>query len=307
MKKILLILIILISNNLIAGGFKTFVLKGNEYVEKKINIEHKSISNICQFLGYNSEQFYTYSNYNKKDSKIVTVVLKSFSNKIICIITDESVDSLQKNEVDDYMISFDLKKEQRPYTIENTLKKAVEKKSLSFDFLRDVFEIKDIEKNQSFTVPSIGYEFTFQDGYLVEYNTADGLNKWSREWKNSLKSTYDAYYYESKHYNKENENDIINEINIQADAFSRIPQGNYNEYLEFHRTRFNNVNYKMLLVAHYNEKIDIDEFKKINNGRYELLTDFISENGYKNTTYKVNKTLFSFDESGKFVNAYTSK
>ena len=61
------------------------------------------------------------------------------------------------------------------------------------------------------------------------------------------------------------------------------------------------------MVAHYNEKINIDEFKKINPGRYELINEFTAENGYKNTTYKVNKTLYTFDENGNLNNSYTSK
>jgi len=109
MKKILIISLIFFYSNLIAGEFKTFVLKDNNYIETKINVEVKSINNICKFLGYNSEEFYTYSNYKSKNSKIVTIILKSFSNKIICVLTDDIVNSLSKSEVDEYMQSFDIK------------------------------------------------------------------------------------------------------------------------------------------------------------------------------------------------------
>jgi hypothetical protein len=307
MKKILIISLIFFYSNLIAGEFKTFVLKDNNYIETKINVEVKSINNICKFLGYNSEEFYTYSNYKNKNSKIVTIILKSFSNKIICVLTDDIVNSLSQSEVDEYMQSFDIKKDLSTYSIEKDLQDAIEKKSLKLEFLSDIFNVKNIDKNGSFIAPSIGYELFFENGILVDYKSSDGLNKWSREWKTSRTSVYDSFYKEAKYYLKDDENAIINEINEQADAFSKIPYGNLNEYIEFHKTKFGNINYKMLLVAHYNEKINIDEFKKINFSRYELINEFTAENGYKNTTYKVNKTLYTFDENGNLNNSYTSK
>ena len=38
-------------------------------------------------------------------------MLKSFSNKIICVLTDDDVNTLSKSEVDDYMQFFDIKKD----------------------------------------------------------------------------------------------------------------------------------------------------------------------------------------------------
>ena len=307
MKKILIISLIFFYSNLIAGEFKTFVLKDNNYIETKINVEVKSINNICKFLGYNSVEFYTYSKHINKNSKIVTVILKSFSDKIICVLTDDSVETLSKKEVDDYMLSFDIKKDLSTYSIEKDLQDGIEKKTLKLEFLMDIFNVKDVDINGSFVASSIGYELFFQNGILVNYNSSDGLNKWSREWKTSRTSVYDSYYREAKYYLKDDINSIIYEINEQADAFSKIPNGNLNEYIDFHKTKFGNVNYKMLIVAHYNEKIDIAEFKKINFGRYELINEFTADNGYKSTIYKVNKTLYTFDEKGNLTNSYTSK
>ena len=62
-----------------------------------------------------------------------------------------------------------------------------------------------------------------------------------------------------------------------------------------------------MLVAHYNEKITLNEFKEINYKRYELVNEFNNVDGYKRTTYKVNDALFTFDEKGKLVNSYISK
>ena len=100
--------------------------------------------------------------------------------------------------------------------------------------------------------------------------------------------------------------DIKNEINIQADAFSRMPLGVQNEYIKFYTNDGGTVNYKILLVAHYKEKINLQKFKIINKGRYELSNEFNDQGNYKRTTYRVNKGLYTFDKNEKLVNSYTS-
>jgi len=204
------------------------------------------------------------------------------------------------------MQNFNLKKDLSTYSIESYLKDGVANKSLSLKFLSEVFNVNGIDKNGSFIANSIGYELKFKDEILVEYNSSDGLNKWSREWKNSRPKTFSSYFDEAKYYFKNDEASIINEINIQADAFSRLPNGNLNEYIKFHKTDFGNINYKMILIAHYNEKIELEDFKKLNYGRYKLTDEFTDKNGYKRTTYKLNKTLCTFDENGILVNTYTT-
>lgn len=307
MKKLIIILLTFFSFQMFAGGFKTFVLKENKYVETDIKVEVKSINNICKYLGYNSEEFYTYEDYKNKESKIVTVVLKSFSSIIICVLTDDVVETLSKKDVDNYMLNFNIKKDLRTYSIERDLKDGINNKSLSLKFLSEVFNVNGIDKNGSFVATSIGYELKFKDGILVEYYSSDGLNKWSREWKHSKPKTFNSYFDEAKFYHKDDETSIINEINIQADAFSKIPNGNLNEYIKFHKTDFGNINYKMILISHYNEEIKLEDFKRINFGRYSLTNEFTDKNGYKRTTYKLNKTLYTFDENEKLVNAFTTE
>jgi hypothetical protein len=62
----------------------------------------------------------------------------------------------------------------------------------------------------------------------------------------------------------------------------------------------------MLLVAHYDEILNLKDFKKINKGRYELSNEFNDEENNKRTTFRVNKGLYTFDENGKLLNSYTS-
>ncbi|MFX0557516.1 hypothetical protein ACOCEA_12005 [Maribacter sp. CXY002] len=287
-----------------ASGFKTFVPKEDGYVPVAIKVEKKSINNICKFLGYNSEEFYTYNDFDLKNSKIFIVIFKSFSDKIICVLTEDTVESIEQKDVDNYLVNFNLKDDFDSYDVESTLEDGVKNKSLSKEFLSEVFN-NPISDNDSFVAVEIGYELHFKNGVLTSYNPSDGLNKWAKSWKNEMPERYRKYYNEASRY-QTNETDILKELNAQAAAFANTPDGVMNEYIKFHTNDNGIVNYKMLLVAHYNQTMDIDEFKLINKGRYELSNEFNDQDNYKRTTYRVNKGLYTFDEKGKLINSYTS-
>ncbi|WP_115460659.1 hypothetical protein [Winogradskyella aurantiaca] len=287
-----------------ASGFKTFVPKEDGYFPVEIKVEKKSINNICKFLGYNPEQFYTYNDFDLKDSKVFIVIFKSFSDKIICVLTEDTVESIEQKDVSNYLVNFNLKDDFDSYDVESTLEDGVKNKSLSNDFIGEVFN-NQISENDSFVAVEFGYELNFKNGVLTSYNSSDGLNKWAKSWKNEMPERYREYYNEASRHQTD-ETDILKELNAQADAFANTPYGVMNEYIKFHTNESGIVNYKMLLVAHYNQTIKLDEFKLINKGRYELSNEFNDQDNYKRTTYRVNKGLYSFDEKGDLINSYTS-
>lgn len=306
MKKFYLLLAVFLSSFYAfasTGGFKTFLPKNGSYEEIEVNIEHKSINNIVKYIGYNSDQFYTYSDYDNKNSKIVVVIFKIFTDDIICVLTDDSVEKISENEVDRYLSGFNHKEEFGAYQIENTLKDGVKNKSLTREFLSKVFN-QEIS-GDSVIINEIGYELFFKDNILYSYKASDGHNKWAKMWKNEYPSTYSKYRNAASRY-WNNERDIINEINIQADAFVNIPNGYQNEFIPLHTNPDGTINFKMLLITHYIKKISLEEFKNINHGRYELSSEFNSSDAYKRSTYKLNNTLYTFDENGDLINSFSS-
>ncbi|MGO4920637.1 hypothetical protein [Maribacter spongiicola] len=302
--KLLITIILFCGIKSYASGFKTFVPKENGYVPVEIKVEKKSINNICKFLSYNSEEFYTYNDFDLKDNKIFIVIFKSFSNKIICVLTEDIVDSIEQKDVDSYLVNFNFKDDFNSYDIESTLEDGVKNRSLSKEFLSEVLDIP-ITDSDSFIAIEIGYELHFKNDILSSYNPSDGLNKWTKSWKNETPERYRKYYNEASRH-QTNDTDILKELNTQSDAFANTPDGVRNEYIKFHTSNSGIVNYKMLLVSHYNVTINIDEFKLINKGRYELSNEFKDQGNYRRTTFRVNKGLYTFDEKGKFINSYIS-
>lgn len=304
--KLLLTIILFCGINSFASGLKTFIPKEDGYILKEIIIEDnkRTINNICNYFGYNSEQYYMYYDYDLKDNAILFVIFKAFTSDIICVLTDDSINLLSQKDVHSYLVNYYLSEDFNSYDIENKLKDGVKNKSLSSEFLSEVFN-SQISDNDSFVAVEIGYELHFKNGVLSSFNSSDGLNKWGKSWKNEMPERYREYYNEAS-LHQTNETDILKELNAQADALANTPDGVRNEYIKFHTNDNGIVNYKMLLVAHYNQAMNIDEFKLINKGRYELSNEFNDQGSYKKTTYRVNKGLYTFDMKGKLINSYTS-
>lgn len=305
MKITFFIIAIFVTTLSFASGLKTFVPKDNGFEEVEISDEQKSIKDICKYLGYNSDQFYNYFDTDIEDSKIVMVIFKVFTDEIICVFTEDTVKSLNETDISKYLTNYNFNKAFNSYEIESTLSDGVRNKSLTKEFLEGVFKQNNSAKDQPIIALSIGYELHFKNGILAKYNTTDGFNKWSKMWKNELPSTFNDYKKSAEKY-WDDKLKVIEEINTQSDAFSRVPDGVLNEYIKFHTNSDGTINYKMLLVAHYKEKITLSEFKKINKGRFSLSTEFNDKDEYKRTTYKVNNGLYTFDGNGILVNTYTS-
>lgn len=306
MKNILTSFLILLSLFMPEIQAQVFVPFGDEFVEKKVNVEKKSINNICKYLGYNKDQTHTYFNFDKLGGEIKAIIFEVFTESIICVITDEKVKNLTKSKVNNYLTNFIFSKEYDSYSVESILSDGIENKSLTSEFCSKIFSNSLIKTNSIVVVPQIGYELEFKNGILSSFKSSDGLNKWAKEWKINNPEFYNMFESAaSLHWGNDNPK-ILNEINIQADAYSRIPDGAGNEYVNFHSNDDGTINFKMLLVAHYNEPIKLTEFKEINKGRYNLVNEF-NEGIYKRTTYQVNQTYFTFGEDGSLINSYTSK
>jgi len=306
-RKILLVSALMLIVSISFGqGFQVFVPQNGKFIGKPINLENLTIKSIVQYLGYNSEQVYSYFNTDISDTKIFAIVFKVFTDQIVFVVTNDSDVQLSAESVNHYLSNFDLNKVFDSYKIESTLDKGIKNKSLTSDYLASVLNLENPSPNGTIYASKIGYNLEFKQGVITSYNSSDGLNKWAKLWKEENYELYKSYEDAARKYWGDDLQKIIDEINIQADAFANTPEAFRNEYVKYHKTAEGTINFKMLLVAHYNVPMTLKEFKEINHGRYELTDEFNTPEGYKRTTYKVNKTLYTFSENGTLINSYTS-
>ncbi len=272
-----------------------FIPCNTEFIELTDKIPFKSINGISEHLGYHPDQVHAYYEGQESKSDIINVIVEIFSNNVIFVLTKDTVNKLSKKSVENYLRNFSVKKVFNSYTTENILETAVENKSLKMDFLARILKIEDPEEDGMYYVESLEYYLYFVDGYLVSFQSSDGLNESAKNWKQNSPTYFRGFEKVSRLYWGNDITSVINEINTQADAWSKIPFVGSNEFLDLHETEYGTTNYVMLLVCHYNYGISLKDFITVNHGRFIKVAP---------NKYRVNKFSYEFDESESLIKFY---
>ncbi len=237
-----------------------FIPDRSGFKELKDEIPFKSINGVSEYLGYHPDQVYAYHEGQEAPSGIINVIVEIFSNNIVFILTKDTVTKLDEKTVKNYLRNFSIKNVFKSYITESILESGIENKSLQMDFLAKVLSIEDPEQDGMYYVESLEYYLYFVDGYLVGFQSSDGLNESAKSWKQDSPSYFKGYEQVSRLYWGNDIAGVINEINTQADAWSKVPFAINNEFLSLHETQYGTTNYVMLLVCHYNYEISFDDF-----------------------------------------------
>ena len=160
----------------------TFVKQGNQWVVKEGISENSSINDCLLALGYNHNQFYSYTNYilpysyDENGDNILNVCLKVMTEDIICVMTSPGRKSLTDADVQHYMQDFDYSLEYSLYSMESDLDSAIDEHNYTIQFVADTLGIPYSPDDKVLYSSKLKYNFIFDGGYLVGYEIADGLN-----------------------------------------------------------------------------------------------------------------------------------
>jgi len=264
-----------------------------------------SLNEVTIHCGYNPDQAYTYFGESLSlENDIHAVVFEIFTENIIYIATKTSVLSLPFSKVSKFLSHFRFNSEYNDYTIQDLLKTGIANKTLTSEFLAKVLETPDIEANGIFHVGCLGLYLYFNDGYLTDFQPSDGLNSWAKEFKKLNPSLINAYETVARKYWGNDIPKIVNEINVQCEALASTPEFVKNQYVSLHKGEQNTINYKMLMVCHYNEQLSLDEFIDINHGRAKKLESRIETGTVK---YVLGQYLYEFSCEGVLLNINSLK
>lgn len=288
-----------------------FFKQDNLWVLKEGVSNNASINDCAKAMGYDHNQFYSYTNYNcpydydNNSDSILTVCLKVMTEDIICVITNPGRTSLSDMEVRHYMEDFIFSSAYSLYSMESDLDSAIAEHNFSIQFVAEALKLPYSPDDKILYSSRLKYNFIFDGGYLVGYETADGYNRQAHELKNDIPNFYQLLDSHARNYHRSNEADIVKEINIQAKAFENLPGGVKNEYFYEFKNADNSFNVAMLLVTKYQGTeyelcLNYEECKCICHN--ELVFEGESVEGLdKILRYKYRDYILSFDGSGHFL------
>jgi len=280
----------------------------NQWVVKQGVDENSSINDCAKAMGYDHNQFYSYTNFNQpydydnKSDSILCVCLKVMTEDIICVITNPGRTSLSEAEVDHYMQDFNFSFDYSLYTMEGDLDTAIAEHNFSIQFVAEALGLPYSPDDKVLYSSRFKYNFMFEGGYLVGYEIADGYNRQAHELKDSGSWLFQNMESHAKRFHGSNDEDIVREINIQAEAFYNLPAGIKNEFLPEFKNADDSYNFKMLLVAkyegtEYEAGINYDDCKCICHN--ELKFDSSVEEGLDRLTkYRYRDYILTFDDKG---------
>ncbi|MBR2192558.1 MAG: hypothetical protein IJ910_04510 [Bacteroidaceae bacterium] len=284
-----------------------FVKQGNQWVVSQNVNESGSINDYLQSLGYDHNQFYSYMNYNQpydfdNSDSINCVCLKVMTDHIICVITNPGRTVLLDSEVRHYMKDFNFTQAYSLYSLESDLDSAIKEHNYTIQFVADTLGIEYSPQDSVLYSSRLKYNFIFENGFLVDYEIADGFNREARDLKENASWIYQSIETHAQNYHGTNNSDVIKEINIQANAFYNLPNGINNQYLQDFMNPDGSYNFKMLLVTkyqgtEYGQGLSYEECKCICHN--ELKFEGNSEEGLDTlATYRYRDYLMSFDNRG---------
>jgi len=259
-----------------------------------------SINDIAAYVGYLPNQYFTYSFGKKDKSNINEIIFEKFSGKVIAIITKKGIKTITESMILDYLTNFNLDEEFDICNCIDTIEEGINDGSIDFNFLNRVLILEEITKGEKYLSKKWLLNFTFENNKLVGYGYSDGIEKWTRYFKQLNPDLYQTYFNHVKYYRGNDINNILNEINIQFHALANLTNGFRNEFIPLH-TQNGIVNYFMILVCHYDLQISLEDFLFINYGRYELF-----EENAEDYVYILNNFIYIFSKDGTLV-GFTQK
>jgi hypothetical protein len=257
--------------------------------EKLIELENLpgegSINDIIKSLGYELNQIHTILTYDSKD--ISNIGVKVLSKIPVFVITREGVSNLKTSALNRELTNIDWSFEYDSTEVYRILNEGIESKNLKLDFMCKVMQL-DKKSERTYKATNFGLLLNFDQDILVSFSSSDGLSAESKWLKDLNPKMFNSMLLEAKQFHN-SEMDALFEVHNQCLALRSIPDATNNPFLQQHLSKNGNYNYFNVYAAHYSPEITIEDFLKVNKGRYIQLTEF---------QYKVNNFVFNFNDDG---------
>lgn len=250
-----------------------------------------SINDIIRSLGYELNQVHTIMTFDSKE--ISNIGVKALSKKPVFVLTNDGVSNLKVSTLKRELSNIDWGFEYESTEVQSILAEGIENANLTLDFLSDAVKL-DKKSENIYKAVNFGLLLHFANGKLIRFSSSDGLSAESKWLKNINPNLFNSMLAEAKQF-QESEMDALNEVDKQCIALRSIPEATNNPFISKHLNHHGNYSFYNLNAAHYLPKLTIEEFLKINKGRYIKLSD---------SQIKVYDFIYSFDENGMLIESW---
>lgn len=278
--------------------------KNGDYKEVELPEDNNgSFDSIGEFLGYTPDKTYCYYGFLSGTEDFDAILFKKLSKSIIGIISRKSYKNLKQDDVNRFMKDFDYNFTYGSISREEDLEDAIKNGTYSKEFICDVLDLpyEDFKDIDILTDLLNGFNYKFENGVLVGYNTLEGVEGYAKQFKEENPQFFQEVYDFAKENWGDDEEKVLYYVNGQLNSFAKIGGGFRNEILPlFHIEGDYVYNFKILDVISNNQNISLDDFLFFTNGDARLINERESSIGTI-YTYVYKNIFFMFTEDGTFI------
>ena len=289
-----------VSNINYSGEYNVFIpTKDGNFIPLYDIPNNISFNDIAKFLGHDTNQYYLYGGYQGNPY----IAFESFSGKILYVYVNEKTKSLRESDLKETLKGYSFAEEYSYSKYCDDIEEGIQKGNLIKDFFKQLLnQDSDIMIDSRFNA-----KLTFKNNILVKMESLDSLSKDAKDFRDTAPQKFNRIkkYAESYSFSQE----VINkEINMQVDAFYKMPLSLFDNFSEF-QVEVNNdiwsINYVMCAVAYAKKQITFEEFKLISHEEYTKIGEYTSNGGVNFAAYLYLNYICFFDlENGNFICCY---
>ncbi|MCD8450414.1 hypothetical protein LNI98_12010 [Tenacibaculum dicentrarchi] len=254
-------------------------------------LEKGSINDCIEKIGFQTNHIYTVHSFNSE--KISVLGFKTLTKNLEFVLAKNTQTKISFSDVSKVLKEIDWKSEYCSLNVEDILQEGIDNENLELNFVKSIIELtkegRDLYKSEKF-----GLYLQFENEILKVFTSSEWENSSTKWLKDVNQQMVKSIVNEAKQFQR-NEIEAMEEVNRQTKAMMNVPKTMKNEFLPLHQNENGNFNFHNLIVAHYTQDCNQEDFIFMNKGRFKKIDEKI---------FEVGKFKYEFDNNEKLINLY---
>lgn len=264
--------------------------------------QNVSFNDVAKILGHDTNQYFSYIPY-RSGIRDMIIMFESFTGNILYVYVYEKIRSLNASYVRKALNGYSFTAEYDYSKYCDDIEDGIKKGNLTKVFFKRLLnQDSDIMIDSRFNTKLI-----FANEKLVKMESMDFLSADALSFRDTTPEQYNRIKRYAECYNF-SQKLISKEINLQVDAFMKMPVSLFDNFSEFYVEVNDEIwatNYVMCAIAYAKRQISYEEFKLISHEEYIKLGEFRSNGGVDIAAYLYLNHICLFDlQNGNFICCY---
>ncbi|WP_407557893.1 hypothetical protein [Winogradskyella sp. 4-2091] len=253
-------------------------------------LEIGSINNCIEKIGFPTNHIYTIHSFDS--DKISVLGFKTLTKKLEFVLA-ENKSKISFSDVSKAVKGIDWDFEYSDLNIEDILQEGIDYENFDLNFVKSIMNLTKEDK-ELYKSEKLGLYLQFENEILKAFTSSEWENSSTKWLKEINEPMVESMVKEAKQFHR-NEIEAMEEVNRQTKALMNVPEAMKNEFLSLHENRNGNFNFHNLVIAHYSQECNQDDFLFMNKGRFNKIDESV---------FEVGKFKYEFDNSRELIAVY---